>query len=100
MSIVVPGLTLRNLYDEYGLASDDLSQAIESAGTPTGALFPWHAGAVYMSAVFGVGTLAYAPYYFFAFLSPLILFATTLFGGRYDGSEQADSATSSAVADD
>nr|WP_193569496.1 Na+/H+ antiporter NhaC [Haloarcula sp. JP-Z28] len=100
MSIVVPGLTLRNLYDEYGLASDDLSQAIESAGTPTGALFPWHAGAVYMSAVFGVGTLAYAPYYFFAFLSPLILFATTLFGGRYNGSEQADSATSSAVADD
>nr|WP_279294699.1 Na+/H+ antiporter NhaC family protein [Haloarcula hispanica] len=100
MSIVVPGLTLRNLYDEYGLASDDLSQAIESAGTPTGALFPWHAGAVYMSAVFGVGTLAYAPYYFFAFLSPLILFATTLFGGRYDGSKQTDSATSSAVADD
>ncbi|EMA06840.1 transporter, NhaC family [Haloarcula vallismortis] len=100
MSIVVPGLTLRNLYDEYGLASDDLSQAIESAGTPTGALFPWHAGAVYMSAVFGVGTLAYAPYYFFAFLSPLILFATTLFGGRFDGSEQPDSAASSAVADD
>ncbi|WP_058994503.1 Na+/H+ antiporter NhaC family protein [Haloarcula sp. CBA1127] len=100
MSIVVPGLTLRNLYDEHGLASDDLSQAIESAGTPTGALFPWHAGAVYMSAVFGVGTLAYAPYYFFAFLSPLILFATTLFGGRYDGSEQADSVASSAVADD
>nr|WP_240938360.1 Na+/H+ antiporter NhaC family protein [Haloarcula rubripromontorii] len=100
MSIVVPGLTLRNLYDEYGLTSDDLSQAIESAGTPTGALFPWHAGAVYMSAVFGVGTLAYAPYYFFAFLSPLILFATTLFGRRYDGSEQADSVASSAVADD
>nr|WP_206042210.1 Na+/H+ antiporter NhaC [Haloarcula argentinensis] len=100
MSIVVPGLTLRNLYDEYGLTSDELSQAIESAGTPTGALFPWHAGAVYMSAVFGVGTLAYAPYYFFAFLSPLILFATTLFGGRYDGSEQAESVASSAVADD
>ena len=100
MSIVVPGLTLRNLYDEYGLAGDDLSQAIESAGTPTGALFPWHAGAVYMSAVFGVGTLAYAPYYFFAFLSPLLLFATTLFGGRYDGTEHAESVTSSAVADD
>ncbi|MDS0299749.1 arginine:ornithine antiporter [Halogeometricum sp. S1BR25-6] len=85
MSIVVPGLTLRNLYDEYGLAGEDLSRAIESAGTPTGALFPWHAGAVYMSAVFGVGTLAYAPYYFFAFLSPLVLFATTLLGGRNEG---------------
>ncbi|ELZ33337.1 Na+/H+ antiporter [Halogeometricum pallidum JCM 14848] len=100
MSIVVPGLTLRNLYDEYGLAGEDLSRAIESAGTPTGALFPWHAGAVYMSAVFGVGTLAYAPYYFFAFLSPLVLFATTLLGGRYDGTADADPAESPAAVDD
>jgi NhaC family Na+:H+ antiporter len=100
MSIVVPGLTLRNLYDEYGLAGDDLSRAIESAGTPTGALFPWHAGAVYMSAVFGVGTLAYAPYYFFAFLSPLVLFATALLGGRYDGTTGSGSTESSATTDD
>jgi len=40
-----------------------------------------------------------APFYFFAYLSPLILFATTLFGGRYD-SERTDSVTPSAVADD
>jgi NhaC family Na+:H+ antiporter len=100
MSIVVPGLTLRNLYDEYGLDGDDLSQAIESAGTPTGALFPWHAGAVYMSTVLGVGTLAYVPYYFFAFLSPLVLFATTLFGGRDDETDDSALAESPTTADD
>lgn len=100
MSIVVPGLTLRNLYDEYGLEGDDLSQAIESAGTPTGALFPWHAGAVYMSTVLGVGTLAYVPYYFFAFLSPLVLFAATLFGGRYDETDDSALAESPTTADD
>ncbi|RDI72319.1 arginine/ornithine antiporter ArcD [Halopelagius longus] len=100
MSIVVPGLTLRNLYDEYGLEGEDLSRAIESAGTPTGALFPWHAGAVYMSAVFGVSTLAYVPFYFFAFLSPLVLFATAIFGGRYKQTGDADPAESPAAADD
>ncbi|GAA0230621.1 Na+/H+ antiporter NhaC [Haladaptatus pallidirubidus] len=80
MSIVVPGMTLRNLYEEYGLESKDLSRAVEAAGTPTGALIPWHAGAVYMAAALGVPTLQYAPYYFFGFLSPLILFAMAASG--------------------
>ena len=80
MSIVVPGLTLRDVYDEYGLDTEDLSQAIESAGTPTGALIPWHAGAVYMAEVTGVATTAYAPFYFFGILSPLVLFAVAATG--------------------
>ncbi|EJN58787.1 Na+:H+ antiporter, NhaC family [Halogranum rubrum] len=103
MSIVVPGLTLRDVYDEYGLDNEDLSQAIESAGTPTGALIPWHAGAVYMSQVTGVATLAgsyglggYAPYYFFGILSPLVLFAIAATGiGLPDpDAERASSSTS------
>ncbi|WP_115865343.1 arginine/ornithine antiporter ArcD [Halorussus litoreus] len=80
MAIVIPGMTLRNLYDEYGLDSSNLSRAVEAAGTPTGALIPWHAGGVYMASVFGVATLEYVPYYFFAFLSPLVLFAMGLTG--------------------
>ncbi|MFC6835883.1 Na+/H+ antiporter NhaC family protein [Halomarina ordinaria] len=82
MSIVVPGMTLRTVYEELGLTSRDLSSAIESAGTPTGALFPWHAGAVFVFGVTGVETLAYAPYYFFGVLSPLVLFAAALRGIR------------------
>jgi NhaC family Na+:H+ antiporter len=80
MAIVLPGISLRNLYDEYGLENANLSRAVEAAGTPTGALIPWHAGGVYMASVFGVATTAYAPYYFFAFLSPAILFAMGLTG--------------------
>ena len=80
MSIVLPSVTLRNTYEEFGLDTDQLSRAVEAAGTPTGALFPWHAGAVYMAGVTGVPTLEYAPYYLFAFLSPLVLFAMAATG--------------------
>ncbi len=87
MSIVVPGMTLRDVYDEYGLDTEDLSSSIEAAGTPTGALVPWHAGAVYMAEVTGVapwdfGALlgGYAPFYLFGFLSPLVLFAIAASG--------------------
>ncbi|WP_136686979.1 arginine/ornithine antiporter ArcD [Halorhabdus amylolytica] len=73
MSLVVPGLTLRNLYDEYDLDSSNLSRAIEAAGTTTSALVPWSTGGIYMAGVLGVPTVAYAPYYLLGFLSPLVL---------------------------
>lgn len=80
MSIVLPGVTLRNLYDEYDLDSDQLSRAVEAAGTPTGALIPWHAGGVFMATVTGVPTLEYAPFYLFGFLSPIVLFVMVFAG--------------------
>ncbi|WP_137288679.1 arginine/ornithine antiporter ArcD [Natronorubrum halophilum] len=80
MSIVLPGMTLRNLYEEFGLDSDELSRAVEAAGTPTGALIPWHAGGVFMASATDVSTLSYAPFYLFGILSPLVLFAMVLTG--------------------
>ncbi|MEF8757830.1 MAG: Na+/H+ antiporter NhaC [Halobacteriales archaeon] len=73
MAIVVPGMTLRNLYDEYDLESRNLSRAVEAAGTTTSAFVPWGSGGVFMAAALGVPVIEYAPYYFFGFLSPLIL---------------------------
>jgi len=96
MSIVLPGLTLRNLYEEFGLDSEELSRAVEAAGTPTGALIPWHAGGVFMASATGVPTLEYAPFYLFGFLSPLVLFAMALTGrgvpttGRTERAQSAD----------
>jgi NhaC family Na+:H+ antiporter len=84
MSIVVPGLTLRGLYDEYDLKSRNLSRAVESAGTTTSALIPWSTGGVYMAGVLGVPTLEYAPYYFLGFLAPAILFVMGLTGWRIE----------------
>lgn len=73
MAIVVPGMTFRNLYDEYDLESRNLSRAIEASGTTTSALVPWNSGGVFMAGALGVPVLSYAPYYVFGFLSPLIL---------------------------
>ncbi|MFC3477574.1 arginine/ornithine antiporter ArcD [Halobacterium litoreum] len=103
MSIVVPGVSLRNLYDEYGLDERDLSRAVEAAGTPTGPFFPWHAGAVFMTGVLYTSQSAaiswwWAPYYFFGILSPLVLFAMALSGHGYNQDRQ--SADSAVVADD
>ncbi|AGB31309.1 Na+/H+ antiporter NhaC [Natrinema pellirubrum DSM 15624] len=80
MSIVLPGLTLRNLYEEFDLDSEELSRAVEAAGTPTGALLPWHAGGVFMASATGVPTLEYAPFYLFGLLSPLVLFVMAFSG--------------------
>ncbi|MFB6150739.1 MAG: Na+/H+ antiporter NhaC family protein [Haloarculaceae archaeon] len=80
MSIVVPGLTLRGLYDEYGLESRNLSRAVEAAGTTTSALVPWSTGGIFMAGALGVPTLEYAPYYFLGFLSPLVLVLMGLTG--------------------
>jgi len=102
MSIVVPGLSLRNLYEEYGLDERDLSRAVEAAGTPTGPFFPWHAGAVFMTGALysaeGAISWWWVPFYFFGILSPLVLFAMALTGHGY--TQQPEPAEGVAPADD
>jgi Na+/H+ antiporter NhaC len=94
MSIVVPGMSLRGLYDEYNLETTDLSRAVEAAGTPSGPLFPWHAGAVYMAGVLGLATSwTFVPYYFFGFLSPVVLFVMAYTGHGVSQRARADAAT-------
>ena len=82
MSIVVPAMTFRTLYDEFDLESRNLARAVEASGTTTSALIPWNAGGAYMTTVLGVAPftfengqliLGYAPFYFLGFLSPAIL---------------------------
>ncbi|WP_435101693.1 Na+/H+ antiporter NhaC family protein [Halarchaeum sp. P4] len=99
ISIVVPGMTFRGLYDDFGLDSSNLSRAVEAAGTTTSAFVPWNSGGVYMAGVlgvvpiglevtssgllgFGLDVLGYAPYYFFGFLSPAILLFMGFTGWR------------------
>ena len=94
MSIVVPGVSLRGLYDDYGLDSRDLSRAVEAAGTPTGPLFPWHAGAVFMASALGfTSSWQFVPYYFFGPLSVLALFVMAATGrATTPAAETADAA--------
>ncbi|MFB6086488.1 MAG: Na+/H+ antiporter NhaC family protein, partial [Halodesulfurarchaeum sp.] len=93
MSIVVPGMTLGNLYEEYGLESRNLSRAVEASGTTTSAFVPWSSGGVYMASVLGVPVVQYAPYYFFGFVSPLVLIFMGATGWKMfyrPGSERGD----------
>lgn len=73
MAIVVPGMTFRDLYDEYDLESKNLSRALEASGTVTSAMIPWNSGGVFMASALGVSTVAYAPYYIVGYLSPIVL---------------------------
>ncbi|APE95482.1 arginine/ornithine antiporter ArcD [Halodesulfurarchaeum formicicum] len=92
MAIVVPGMTLGNLYDEYGLESRNLSRAVEASGTTTAAFVPWSSGGVYMASALGVPVIQYAPYYFFGILSPLVLIFMGVTGWKmyYQESEEED----------
>jgi NhaC family Na+:H+ antiporter len=100
VSIVVPGMTLGNLYEEHGLQSRNLSRAIEASGTTTSVLVPWSSGGLFMAGTLGVSTLEYAPYYFFGFLSPLILLVMGVTGWQIFYKEQGGADEASPPASD
>ncbi|MCT9094893.1 Na+/H+ antiporter NhaC [Haloarchaeobius sp. HME9146] len=93
MSIVVPGMTLRGLYDDFDLESRNLSRAVEASGTVTSALIPWNAGGAYMWSVLGVHPFEYAPYYFLGFLAPSILAIMAVTGWQITTKDEAPAAT-------
>ncbi|MCL4142692.1 UNVERIFIED_CONTAM: hypothetical protein GTU68_001833 [Idotea baltica] len=77
MSIVMGARTYASAYRERGLAPENLSRAVEDSATVTANLVPWNSGGAYQAATLGVATLAYAPFAFFCWLSPIV---TILFG--------------------
>src|SRR5690606_24374846 len=72
LSIVLPGRIYRSEYEKRGLAPQNLSRALEDAGTITSPLLPWNTCRAYMAATLGVATLDYLPYTFFNLLNPII----------------------------
>ncbi|WP_330629305.1 MULTISPECIES: Na+/H+ antiporter NhaC [Thioclava] len=77
MSIVISGRSYADAYRARGLAPQNLSRAIEDSGTVTSVLVPWNSCGAYQATTLGVATLAYLPFTFFCWLSPLV---TVLFG--------------------
>ena len=77
MSIVMGARTYASAYRDRGLAPENLSRAVEDSATVTANLVPWNSGGAYQAATLGVATIAYAPFAFFCWLSPLV---TILFG--------------------
>lgn len=72
LAIVVTGKMFKEAYDDFDLAPENLSRALEDSGTVTSPLIPWNSCGAYESSVLGVSTLTYAPFAFFNYLSPLI----------------------------
>ncbi|MEO1308144.1 MAG: Na+/H+ antiporter NhaC family protein [Pseudomonadota bacterium] len=77
MSIVMGARTYASAYRDRGLAPENLSRAVEDSATVTANLVPWNSGGAYQAVTLGVSTIAYAPFAFFCWLSPLV---TILFG--------------------
>ncbi len=72
MSIVMGARTYAQAYRDRGLAPENLSRAVEDSGTVTANLVPWNSGGAYQAATLGVATIAYAPFAFFCWLSPIV----------------------------
>jgi len=72
MSIVLGARTFEEEYRKRGIAPENLSRAVEDSATVTANLVPWNSGGAYQAATLGVATLAYLPFNFFCWLSPIV----------------------------
>ena len=72
LSIVVPGRMFRETYEQRGLAPQLLSRTLEDAGTVTSVLVPWNTCGAFQAGTLGIDTIAYLPFCFFNWISPLM----------------------------
>jgi NhaC family Na+:H+ antiporter len=72
MAIVMTGKMYAQSYRDKGLHPKNLSRAVEDSATVTANLVPWNSGGAYMTATLGVATIAYLPFNFFCWISPIV----------------------------
>lgn len=90
LAIVVPGRIFKEPYKDFKLAPENLSRALEDAGTVTSVLIPWNSCGAYNAAILGVATLTYAPFAFFNILSPIISLVIAISGKTLTPLEQRE----------
>ncbi len=62
-------------FQKYNLKSQNLSRILEDVGTLGSAVVPWNVGAQFAAGVVGVSTLAYMPYAFLNWMTPILSLA-------------------------
>jgi len=72
MSIVMTGKMYAQSYKDKGLHPKNLSRAVEDSATVTANLVPWNSGGAYQAATLGVPTIAYLPFNFFCWITPIV----------------------------
>jgi NhaC family Na+:H+ antiporter len=90
MSIVMTGKMYAQSYTDNNLHPKNLSRAIEDSATVTANLVPWNSGGAYQAATLGVPTIAYLPFNFFCWLTPLVSMAYGWFNITIDPMEEED----------
>lgn len=69
---IVTATLMKDAFEENGIAPENLSRTLEDAGTFGAVLIPWNANAIYASQMLGVTPLAFIPYCFLNYLTPVI----------------------------
>ncbi|MDR1510245.1 MAG: Na+/H+ antiporter NhaC [Synergistaceae bacterium] len=80
MAIVLPGRMFRIAYEEKNLHPRMLSRCLEDVGTITSVLIPWNSCGAFHANLFGISTLAYAPYAILNWLNPIVSVVITYMG--------------------
>jgi Na+:H+ antiporter, NhaC family len=77
LSILIPGQSLKGLYDKIRIERKYMSRTLEDAGTLVNPLIPWGVSGAFFAQTLGVPVIAYLPFVFYLYLSPLF---SILFG--------------------
>jgi NhaC family Na+:H+ antiporter len=77
LSILIPGQSFKGLYDKMKIERKYMSRTLEDAGTLVNPLIPWGVSGAFFTQTLGVPVIAYLPFVFFLYLSPLF---SILFG--------------------
>ena len=80
LSIILTSDIFRDTYDKEGYERRLLSRSVEDSATVTSPLFPWSSCGMTQSTILHVPTLAYLPYCFFNWISPLMSITVAAIG--------------------
>ncbi|TFE01780.1 Na+/H+ antiporter NhaC [Jeotgalibacillus salarius] len=71
-STVMGGTLMQPIFERLNLKPENLSRVLEDTGTQSAALLPWTGSGLYTAGALGVATVAYLPFCFLAFITPIV----------------------------
>lgn len=81
-SLLMSGSLMIPAYRKFHLHPTNCSKAINATSTVIAPLIPWNIVGMYIDGLFGVSTLAFAPYSFLCYITPVVAFLMVLFNYR------------------
>jgi Na+/H+ antiporter len=72
LSIILPGRSFKETFNNGGLKSSALGRTLEDGGTVLNYMVPWGVGGVFLANTLGVPTMSYFPFVFFSLLCPVM----------------------------